>query len=439
LSGTIVLGRPTDGSAVASLLSDVELIAYLEYGTAPGAYTGQTAWATLPAGQPVDVMMEGLQPDTLYFYRLRFHAPGETVFAAEAEHVFHTQRAPGSTFVFSLDADPHYGDTNFNSDVYSITLRGALADHPDFHINLGDTFMAEKIAPTSYDQVAAPYRGMRPFFGLLAPSAPLFLVNGNHDGELGWKLNGTADNLAVWATQARHSFYPNPAPGGFYSGSTVAEPFIGVRDGYYAWTWGDALFVVLDPFWYSTQKPRTVAENWNYTLGEAQYQWLKQTLETSSARFKFVFAHNLVGGMDTNMRGGIEAADKFEWGGLNADGSSGFATYRSGWAAPIHQLLVQNHVTIFFHGHDHLFVKQDLDGIVYQECPQPSYALYDRTGNAVDYGYTHGDVLGCCGYLRITVSPSAVTVDYVRSYLPQDENAQRWSGQVSYTYTVAAP
>ena len=41
------------------------------------------------------------------------------------------------------------------------------------------------------------------------------------------------------------------------------------------------------------------------------------------------------------------------------------------------------------------------------------------------------------GYLRVTVSPAAVTVDYVRSYLPADENAKRSSGQVSYSYTVA--
>ena len=142
-----------------------------------------------------------------------------------------------------------------------------------------------------------------------------------------------------------------------------------------------------------------MGDNWGLTLGEAQYQWLKRTLETSDARFKFVFCHNLVGGLDQNMRGGIEAADKYEWGGKNADGSWGFAAHRPGWPLPIHQLMVENNVTIFFHGHDHLFVKQDLDGIVYQEVPQPSYASYDKTDSAAEYGYTHGDVLGCCGYL----------------------------------------
>jgi hypothetical protein len=64
------------------------------------------------------------------------------------------------------------------------------------------------------------------------------------------------------------------------------------------------------------------------TLGRDQYDWLKTTLENSSAKFKFVFAHNLVGGFDLgtvgNMRGGTEAAGFYEWGGKNPDGSWGF-------------------------------------------------------------------------------------------------------------------
>ncbi len=40
--------------------------------------------------------------------------------------------------------------------------------------------------------------------------------------------------------------------------------------------------------------------------------------------------------------------------------------------------MVDNHVTIFFQGHDHIFVHQQLDGAVYQTLPQPAdfnYAL----------------------------------------------------------------
>jgi len=42
------------------------------------------------------------------------------------------------------------------------------------------------------------------------------------------------------------------------------------------------------------------------TLGDTQYRWLASTLANSTARYKFVFIHNLVGGLDGQMRGGIE-------------------------------------------------------------------------------------------------------------------------------------
>ena len=64
---------------------------------------------------------------------------------------------------------------------------------------------------------------------------------------------------------------------------------------------------------------------------------------------------------------------------------------------PIHDLLVANHVTAVFHGHDHLFVKQDLDGIIYQEVPQPSAARANATNSAAEYGYV---IWRCAGQSR---------------------------------------
>ena len=76
-------------------------------------------------------------------------------------------------------------------------------------------------------------------------------------------------------------------------------------------------------------------ERWNLSLGKAQYEWLAQTLAASRARYKLVFLHQLVGGIDRQGRGGVEAAGYGEWGGRNADESPGFATQRPGWAMPI--------------------------------------------------------------------------------------------------------
>jgi hypothetical protein len=427
---SILLGWPTTDSITAFLLCLTNQQVAIAYGTTPGVYTAQTAPVTLQANIPQDIEITALQPDSAYYYTVLFNG------AASGEHSFHTQRPAGATFTFTIDADPHNGEPNSNMQLFAVTLGNALAEHPDFNLDLGDTFMTEKRKAVSYAEAEPTYAEMRSAFSLLGPDVPLFLVSGNHDGEQGWML--PTSQVPVWSAQLRQLYFPGPIPYGFYSGATEPDPTLGSRrDAYYAWTWGDALFVVLDPYWYTASKasPNDPDSNWSKTLGRAQYDWLKTTLQSSQATFKFIFIHSLVGGRDKDWRGGIEAASYYEWGGNNADGSYGFDAQRPGWGLPIHQLLVQNHVTAVFHGHDHIFVRQELDGIIYQELPQPD-VVNGNPNLAADYGYIHGDVVPSSGHLRVTVSPQQVTVDYIRSYLPQDENASRQNGQVDYTYTV---
>jgi uncharacterized protein (TIGR03437 family) len=136
------------------------------------------------------------------------------------------------------------------------------------------------------------------------------------------------------------------------------------------------------------------------------------------------------------MRGGVEAARYLEWGGYNLDGSYGFNTYRPNMAMPIHQLLVANHVTAFFHGHDHLYAYQTLDGIAYHEVPQPSATNGNLGNRAADYGYVQGTLLGGRGYLRVQVSPANTTVQYIETWLPSEEKGAQKNGMVADTYTL---
>ncbi len=214
--------------------------------------------------------------------------------------------------------------------------------------------------------------------------------------------------MTEWAQRQREENFPIIRADGFYSGA----PKKGL---YYSWNWGDATFVVLDPFLSTTQKSRTDEDGWNWTLGEAQFKWLEETLRKSTARYKFIFIHHLVGGFNGEARGGVEAADRFEWGGKQE-----FPTKRSGWAEPIHALMVRHHVTAMFHGHDHLYVRQEKDGIVYLEVPQPSMARSDQTNSAEKYGYTTGKLLGSSGHIRVTVSADAVKLEYVKSLAGKD-------------------
>ncbi len=429
----IIMGRPTKSSVTLSILTYQDMEGYCQYGTEQGVYSYQTKQTHYVKGEPVEMELNQLQPNTRYYYRFCFCKFDSGEYQKSAEFMFHTQRTPGSTFTITVQADSHL-DQNTNTDLYAKTLANVLSDSPDFHIDLGDTFMTDKYG-VDYKESFKQYLAQRYYFGLLCHSTPLFLGLGNHDGESGRRLDGTKDNMSVWASTVRKRFYPNPSPDGFYTGNDTEEPFVGFPEDYYAWNWGDALFVVLDPYWYTESKSD---HPWDRTLGRKQYSWLKHTLENSQARFKFVFIHHLVGGADKNgkSRGGAEVAKYFEWGGSNSDGSKGFQQHRSGWEKPIHELLVQHNVSVVFHGHDHFFAKQDLDGIVYQLVPQPGQRKYDNIQSAVEYGYIHGKLVNGPGHIRIRVAPKSVTIDYVRAYLPQDIREGHTNGEIAYSYIL---
>lgn len=430
-SGNVVLGRPTDNSITASLLSDYAIEAYLQYGTQPGIYTSQTSVTTIMAGVPYNAVIRNLLPDTRYYYRLCFRQPGKTLFAQRPECTFHTQRSPGTTFVFDVQADSHLYDRKCSAELYRIAIQNELADSPDFLVDLGDTFGDDHDVSIGLADMMQLHLDQRPYLGLIGRSTPVFLCIGNHEAECGAYMNGTADNLAIYATKARQYYYPNPVPDSFYSGNNMIEPFVGTPGNYYAWTWGDALFVVLDAYRYVTASTK-LTDLWDWTIGRDQYDWLKQTLQQSNAKYKFVFAHHVLGWT----RGGAVSAGLCEWGGYDKNGTWMFDTKRPGWAMPIQQLMAQNGVTVFFQGHDHLFAKETVGGVVYQEVPMPSDGTY-HVGDINADAYT-GDKLNNSGHLRVTVSDTQVKVDYIRAWLPQDCNETNVNGQVAYTYVIAA-
>lgn len=484
--GDVVLGRPTDRSITVSVLfpNDQDAV-YVEYGAASGKLSGKTATREhIKANIPYEEVIAALQPNRLYYYRVRYKGSGVSEFGASAEHTFHTQRSPGSAFVFGVQGDSHPERLNrmYHPDLYLRTMQNARKDGLDFYIALGDDFSLDPLynrKMMNADTVGQLYITQRRFLGLVASSASLFLVNGNHEQGARYLLDGTPNSPPVLAGKARNLFYPQPAPDSFYTGDREPVEFVGLLHDYYALTWGDALFVTIDPYWHSPvqidaglgggggqrgagpagrkrggregagpgQGGRKQGDRqgergggpggarnrdwWGITMGDAQYQWLRKTLEQSKARYKFIFEHHVLG----TGRGGVEMSDLYEWGGKNRAGEWEFDKKRPGWGLPVHQLMVKNRVTIFFHGHDHLFARQQRDGVVYQETPNPAdqgYGIYNRDA------YTSGDILPNSGHLRVTVSPANVKVEYVRSYLPQDETPDHKNGEVAFAYTINA-
>lgn len=431
-----MLGRPTATSINLSVMSGKTLRARVLYGQDSLSLLGATPWKDLAANAMSDFDIADLAPNTQYYYRLQLEA--DRVIDRPL-YRFHTQRAKGEAFTFVIQADPHM-DEQSDTAMYIRALQNQLEDRPDFMIDLGDIVMSDKLknaaGKITHDTITKRTRFMRTFYESTCHSVPLFIALGNHEGEAGWGLNGTSENVPVWATLDRKAHLRNPRPDDFYTGDTTTHSFVGIRENYYAFEWGDALFVVLDPYWYTKPKPDSL-NGWRWTLGKTQYDWVRTTLAASNARFKFVFAHQLVGG-NPDGRGGIEYADLYEWGGKSLDGMESFSKYRPGWYKPLKDVFREHRVTAFFHGHDHFYAQQIKDCLIYQETPQPSHPSISNANSAKGYGYLNGTILPNSGHLRVTVAPEGVKTEYVRTYVPRQETGSRKNKDVSATYYIGA-
>lgn len=430
---SIILGRPTDTSITASILFDQNMDYYFEYGTQPGSYPNTSATFSNAANVPDEIDLTNLTANTKYYYRVQYRNAGSGSYSPTPEYSFHTQRATGSTFTFTIEADEHLYDKKGVKNMYNITLANQAKDNPDFMLSLGDIFGDDHNPFTITSQALdSLHKDYRPFLGSICHSIPFYVCLGNHEGENDYYYSFTPpNNLCIWGTQWRKYYYPNPYPNSFYSGDTINEPYgIGNPENYYAWTWGDAQFIVLDVYrdeCDTSDKPH----NWDWSLGKPQYDWLRNTLETSTAKYKFVFAHHIRG----QGRGGITNATQFEWGGYQNTNYT-FDTYRPGWGKPIHQLFKDNGVNIFFQGHDHVFAHEMLDSITYQAVPMAADSTYEIGKLANADAYT-ADTLDGTGHIRVTVSSACVTVDYIRAYLPADTlSGIHHNGEVAFSYTI---
>lgn len=441
LVGSSILGSATDNSITLNTLAEKGMAAIVEYGTKSGTYEAKTESQISNGGEPIVSILTGLKANTKYFYRLSYKKPSDQHFTNNNEYSFYTKRSAGSTFSFGVQGDSHPERTGkmFNSDLYTTTMKNAYSHEPDLYFTLGDDFSIENLIAkndhnqTDFDQV---YLNQRKYLDIIGSIASVNLVNGNHEQEAKYLLDGSVSSFPVLAAKARNNFFPLSAPSSFYSGDSQKIENIGNLKDYNAFEWGDALFVTIDPYWHSdvavdnsVNSDKKNRDLWNNTLGDEQYQWFKKTLESSRAKYKFVFTHHVLG----TGRGGVENAKLYEWGGYNQNGTWEFDKKRPGWELPIHQLMVKNDVTIFFQGHDHLFAKQELDGIIYQEVPNPADDTYTAFNQDA---YKSGVTLPNSGYLNVTVSSNEVKVDYIKSILSKDENNSDKNNSINFSYTV---
>jgi 3',5'-cyclic AMP phosphodiesterase CpdA len=189
----------------------------------------------------------------------------------------------------------------------------------------------------------------------------------------------------------RQTYVPGPLPTTYPEGASPASD-------YYAFTWGDALFIVLNVMTYTTTPHLLGADPGlpdDWTLGEAQLAWLATTLASATSKWKFVFVHHAVGGA---------AADYDN----SAYGRGGGQAAQVGEQAKVHALMLKYGVQVFFYGHDHVFTDMVVDGIHYAE-PGSAGAIWLFSSNITGYQTSWLTA----GWGQVTVSPSKVDVGFM--------------------------
>lgn len=455
----VILGRPTNNSIALSILASEKMYAYIEYGYTKTKYTSKSPTIAIEAGNPAVMDIKNLRANSKIYYRVRYATGASKTFQTGKQFSFSTAKKAASTFSFTVHGDTHpeRAGKMFNSDLYYVTMANVAEQQPDFHILMGDDFSIDPLiskGTANQGNVEKVYRTHRDWLGVIGSSVPVFLVNGNHEQAASYLLDGTTTNPAVLAGNARLKYYPLPAPDAFYTGNTTEIPGVGLPRDYYAWTWGDALFVTLDPYWHSKNAVDNVAgvlvnedqtsasggnkkgnaagsgknkDMWAIGIGDEQYAWLKKTLESSTAKYKFVFAHHVMG----TGRGAIELSYDYEWGGKDPKGVTSFAKERPNWELPIHDLMVKNKVAIFFQGHDHIFVTQERDGLIYQSMPNPADDTFSYFNESA---YKSGVKAPNSGHVRVTVGPKEALVEYFLAARTKD--AGRKNLQIAHKYSV---
>lgn len=346
------VANPTTDTAIISILNgDQPFKGELRYRA-----EGESVWRKEPldiAATTNEAMRAGtrnvtltsLKPSTRYEYEVWQNKAAK----AETAGSFMTQRGKGESFRFVAMTDAHVNPTNpERSPVLRATADTAATFNPDFVLHLGDnmqTVGSTHGGPAAQEEHPSIfYIYWRQVLGKLQSSGGQFFLNGNWEGENGWHPEPNRS----WARNARMLFAPSPDDKTYPEGGSKNQD-------YYAFTWGDALFINLNATGYNDinhEHTRGPGGSADWTLGQAQFAWLEKTLAASKAKWKFISIHHAVGG-----NAGDEVNSNYGRGGGRAA--------NVGEQAKVHALMRKYGVQAFLYGHDHVFTDMEVDGIHY--------------------------------------------------------------------------
>lgn len=403
----------TDGSTmVVSSVIDNQTVAGKLSGGINNNWNYGDKWALYRTYYRLGINLTGLTPSAKYYYRILLRFKGESYVSPRSAHSFQTRRNAGETFRFAIWADPHRSSRP-KPKVYwpewDALAKRVENEQVDFVMDVGDTWMmcggqgkpGNKGFPGLYSTVMRSarngYSGYRGISDVCADHS-YYLARGNHEGISDYDRRRAGNTLRT----LMKLFVPNPNGTTYPQGGSMDSDY---DQGYFAFEWGDALFVVVDVVKYK-DKREVEPSRARFHIGEAQLLWLTHVLQNSSKRWKFIFMHHLFGGGNVYGRGGAAFAFDYEQSQIQA--------------------LAEQYGAHIFYGHDHLLAKGWTNGVLYYCCGcawggQFTYTAVDHSALYPD-GFTstscNSDPPACenNGYVIVEVSPNEVRIEY-KSYL----------------------
>ena len=407
-----LLSRPTGSSIrISALNNDKAAEALIEI-----RKEGATEWERRQPSlkfapyQIVDWTVTDLRPATAYEYRLLLKQESGESPQPSANGSFRTQRKGAASYTVLLMTDPHTGYfPPGSSPVRTLdrVVQNAAKTKADFVRDLGDNVAwagSREMPQTNSSGVSSAFARYRRQIGPLSAHCPHFAVIGNWSGESG---KFPESNIQIVAG-VRRSLLPGPNHQTYPQGGSEGED-------YYAFSWGDALYVILNIQTYSKpsklerlpSRMADVNQIDEWTLGEKQMIWFETTLKNATERYRFVCIHHPAGGNAGDFLNTIY-------------GRGGARAWNTGEQARIHALMKKHNVQIFFYGHDHVFVDDVVDGIHYTlpgSCGAPWHFTREETG----YERSWPD----SGHAQLDITPEKATVTFINI-----------DGKVLHTFSV---
>ena len=447
-NGTTFITAVTGSGALINSFFNEPVDYYITYGTTPGIYTTNTTiLENQSINTPINIHLTGLTENTRYYYQpyIRRNATSEDYCAFQDERNFTTEKPSGSSFSFV-----HVTDTHLNAVFYKLpaseegqisyfnTASQIRSINPDFVIDTGDSTGMVGNGGGGVDNQEEAYTQwsrIRNLYSYTLP-IPFYFSLGNHEGEsdlIG--RDGYTQERMNWSTHARLKYFPQPDNSTYpYGGNNETRDKNAAGDyfqdygrpleDYYAFDWGDATFVVLDTYRYTENLTEPLSPNF-WSLGKEQFEWLNQTLATSTKKWKFVFGHHILGGGNstkTPPQGDYNYGD----GGGNYS-QTGNESYGQ---VAINPLMERYNAQFYIYGHVHFFAHDWANWSLYNRTNYVNYVAGGTPSQKLKevgsrYDLYDNEIIEW-GYTQYTVTPNNVTFSYVNIS----------DGSILYTYTL---